>query len=105
MLYLFVYLFVCCCDLSFHQTKNPGVSGIMVTTGISTMRMSATLLSEALGVEAMQATLGVDLHVDLVSDLVTPRSSRGLHFGGWWILGGKNKSPGSTVVCWEDPLA
>lgn len=31
-----------------------GVSGIMVTTGISTMRMSATLLSEALGVESMQ---------------------------------------------------
>ena len=61
----------------------------MVTTGISTMRMSATLLSEALGVEAMQATLGVDLHVDLMSHLDTQRSSKGLHFGE--ILGGKEK--------------
>ncbi len=38
----------------------------MVTTGISTMRMSATLLSEALGVESMQARWGLDLHVDHV---------------------------------------
>lgn len=59
-----LFLFVAVISLST-KTKNPGVSGIMVTTGISTMRMSATLLSEALGVEAMQATLGVDLMSDL----------------------------------------
>ena len=51
---------------SLSKKNKTGVSSIMVTTGISTMRMSATLLSEALGVESMQARWGLDLHVDHV---------------------------------------
>ena len=69
----------------------------MVTTGISTMRMSATLLSEALGVEAMQATLGVDLHVGSWYSALKWRAT----LWGWWIFGWEEKTPGSTVQQFE----
>lgn len=65
----------------------------MVTTGISTMRMSATLLSEALGVEAMQATLGVDLHV---ASLILSAKVKGYTLG-MMNIGWEEKTPGSTV--------